>query len=173
MREPDEPLRLVGEQVVVRTIETADLPALEAVMDSPGVKFWWWDFDIAELTTESRDPDTHAFVIERAGEVVGYIQFSEEASLQYRFAGIDISLHDDAQGRGLGRDAVRTLARYLIEERGHHRLTIDPALANTRAIHCYERVGFRRVGVLREYEKGADGTWHDGLLMEMLAGELR
>jgi aminoglycoside 6'-N-acetyltransferase len=173
MREPTEPLRLVGEQVVVRTIETADLRALEAVMDSPGVKFWWWDFDIGELTAESRDPDTYPLVIEHAGDVVGYIQFSEEVSLQYRFAGIDISLHDDAQGRGLGRDAVRTLARYLIDERGHHRLTIDPALANARAIRCYESVGFRTVGVMRQYERGADGTWHDGLLMELLEADLK
>jgi len=32
-------------------------------------------------------------------------------------------------------------------------------------------VGFREVGVMREYERGIDGTWHDGLLMEMLAGD--
>jgi len=63
------------------------------------------------------------------------------------------------------------LARHLFRERGHHRLTIDPALANERAIRAYERVGFRRVGVMREYERGADGSWHDGLLMDLLARE--
>ena len=36
----------------------------------------------------------------------------------------------------------------------------------------YERLGFRRVGVLRQYERGNDGTFHDGLLMELLRGEL-
>jgi aminoglycoside 6'-N-acetyltransferase len=34
-------------------------------------------------------------------------------------------------------------------------------------------VGFRPVGVMRRYERGPDGVWHDGLLMDMLAGELR
>jgi aminoglycoside 6'-N-acetyltransferase len=29
------------------------------------------------------------------------------------------------------------------------------------------------VGVMRAYERGDDGTWHDGLLMDLLAGELR
>ena len=63
-----------------------------------------------------------------------------------------------------------TLLRYLIDERGHHRVTIDPAVANARAIHVYERVGFRRVGVMRKYERSsADGTWHDNLLMDLLA----
>ena len=52
-------------------------------------------------------------------------------------------------------------------------LTIDPATDNEAAIRAYERVGFRKVGVMRSYELGPDGTWHDGLLMELLAGELR
>jgi aminoglycoside 6'-N-acetyltransferase len=34
-------------------------------------------------------------------------------------------------------------------------------------------MGFKRVGVMRLYERGPDGTFHDGLLMDLLAGELR
>ena len=44
-------------------------------------------------------------------------------------------------------------------------------MANTRAVHVYERLGFRRVGTLREYERVAGGSWRDALLMELLAGE--
>ena len=90
----------------------------------------------------------------------------------YRHAGIDIALREQWQGEGLGPDAVRTLARFLIDERHHHRLIIDPAAHNTNAIKAYERVGFRAVGVMRRYERAPDGTWHDGLLMDMLAEEL-
>ncbi|MDX6639590.1 MAG: hypothetical protein QOF12_601, partial [Solirubrobacteraceae bacterium] len=57
-------------------------------------------------------------------------------------------------------------------ERGHHRITIDPALANARAIRCYEAVGFRPVGVTRRSERAPDGSWEDGLLMELLAEDL-
>lgn len=64
-------------------------------------------------------------------------------------------------------------ARYLIDVRGHHRLTIDPAAANQQAIRAYEKVGFRKVGILRRYQLFPDGTWQDGLLMEILADELR
>jgi len=63
--------------------------------------------------------------------------------------------------------------RYLFDERGHHRITIDPALANVRAIGAYEKVGFKRIGVGRRYEMGLDGTFHDNLLMDMLAEDLR
>jgi aminoglycoside 6'-N-acetyltransferase len=166
-------IRITGERVVVRSVTDADLPALELVMACPGVRAWWWDFEIGKFAATVRDPDLCALVIELDGAVIGYMQFSEEESIQYHFASVDLSLHDDYQGHGLGSDAVRTLARYLFEVRGRHRLTIDPARSNERAIRCYERVGFRPVGVLREYERAADGTWHDGLLMDLIAAELR
>jgi len=64
------------------------------------------------------------------------------------------------------------VARRLIEEDGHHRITIDPAADNEHAISAYEKVGFRRVGTMRRYQRMSDGTWIDGLLMELLADEL-
>ena len=67
---------------------------------------------------------------------------------------------------------MRAVLTYLIDDLGHHRVIIDPAVENERAIHVYEKLGFRRVGVMRRYERGADGEWHDGLLMELLAEEL-
>jgi aminoglycoside 6'-N-acetyltransferase len=67
---------------------------------------------------------------------------------------------------------VLTLARHLVRDRGHHRLVIDPAAENERAIRAFERVGFRRVGVQRKVELAEDGSWRDGLLMDMLAEEL-
>jgi aminoglycoside 6'-N-acetyltransferase len=57
--------------------------------------------------------------------------------------------------------------------RGHHRLTIDPSAENARAIRTYTSLGFRPVGLLRAYERWRDGSWHDGLLMDLLADDLR
>jgi len=69
--------------------------------------------------------------------------------------------------------AVRTVCRHLIEDRDHHRIVIDPAEANSRAIRCYEAVGFRRVGVLRRYWwDHAEQSWADGLLLDLLADDL-
>ncbi len=126
--------------------------------------------DEAGLREIADDPG--AFCIVDGGEVAGLIQYYEEDEPDYRHAGMDIALRSDHHGRGLGREALVTLARYLIDVRGHHRLVIDPAAANERAIASYRRVGFRPVGIMRRYERGPDGTWHDGLLMDLLAEEL-
>jgi aminoglycoside 6'-N-acetyltransferase len=97
------------------------------------------------------------------------IQFWEEHEPKYRHAGIDLFLDPALHGRGLGTEAVRQVVRLLIEERGHHRITIDPAADNAAAIRAYEKAGFKPVGVMRRYERDVGGTgWHDGLLMELV-----
>jgi aminoglycoside 6'-N-acetyltransferase len=76
------------------------------------------------------------------------------------------------RGQGIGTEAIGLLTRFLFERRGHHRITIYPAAANAQAIRCYTKVGFRPVGVMRQYERGGDGRFHDGLLMDLLKEEL-
>ena len=73
-------------------------------------------------------------VIEVDHDVAGGIQYYEESDPMYRHAGIDIYLSGARQGRGLGAEAIALLVRFLIDERRHHRLIIDPAAANARAI---------------------------------------
>ena len=119
------------------------------------------------------DPDAVVFTVLVDGAARGLVQYSEEPTPMYRHAGIDIFLDQAVHGRGIGRAAVWHIADLLIRERGHHRLVIDPAADNTAAIRCYASVGFRPVGIMRAYERGLDGTWHDGLLMDLLADELR
>ena len=167
----DDP-ELRGELVVLRRVEAGDREALRAILADPEVRRWWGPEDLETAVADLYDDDAHGFAILDGAEIVGYIQYAEENEPDYRHAGIDIFLGPFGRGRGFGPDAVRTVARYLFDVRGHHRLTIDPAASNERAIAVYERVGFRRVGVMRSYERGQDGEFHDGLLMDMLRGEL-
>jgi aminoglycoside 6'-N-acetyltransferase len=158
---------------VLRPLTEADLPAMAAIQAQPSVAARWGEPNDADLRAKQDGTEgVVAYAIELEGDVVGLIEYQEEDDPMYRRAGIDIFLSEDVQGRGLGTDAVRTLARYLVHDRGHHRLTIDPAADNVAAIRAYEKVGFRPVGVMRQYERLPGGDWHDGLLMDLLADEL-
>ncbi|MEV7544638.1 GNAT family protein [Streptomyces sp. NPDC089915] len=166
---------LRGSSVVLRPTLTEDVPALAAIRAAPEVRARWRGGDDleAEIAGDLEDPGTVCLTIRDGERIIGMIQWYSEDEPDYRHAGIDLFLDPAVHGRGLGTDAVRTLARHLIDDRGHHRLVIDPAADNAPAIRCYEKVGFRPVGIMRQYERGPDGTWHDGLLMDLLAPELK
>ncbi|MEV4415632.1 GNAT family protein [Catellatospora sp. NPDC049609] len=165
---------LHGDRVTLRPAGPADVDRLAAIRAAPEVHVRWQGEDLAaEIADDLDDPDLELLVVEHDGRVVGAIQWSEESDAMYRHAGMDLYLDPAVHGRGLGSDAVRTLARHLIDEVGHHRLVIDPAADNMAAIACYAKVGFQPVGVMRRYELGPDGTWHDGLLMDLLPEDLR
>ena len=173
-------------RLLLRPTTLADVPALAAILAEPEVGRWWVGYDAARVRTDLvDDDDVITWTIEvgargpgmpgsaPAGSmVVGAIQASEESEPDYRHAGIDLFLSAAVQGQGVGPAAIRLVAAWLIDVRGHHRLTIDPAADNAAAIRAYGKVGFAPVGTMRRYERGADGTWHDGLLMELLADEL-
>ena len=160
-----------GDRVLLRPIAETDRARVREILGTPEVARWWGEPDRETEGLFAVEEGFASYVIELDGVTVGVIQSSEELDPLYRHAGIDIGVHPDFHGRGLGTDALRALARHLFAQ-GHHRLTIDPAAANEAAIRVYTKVGFRPVGVLRDYERAPDGTWHDGLLRDLRAGEL-
>ena len=164
---------LHGPRVTLRPVREDDAPALHALLTEPAVARWWHEWDEARVRRDLIEQDEeHVNVIEARGRASPGCGWCYEESDEYKHAALDISLATAHQGQGLGPEALRLVITYLIEERGHHRLTIDPAAHNDRAIRAYAKLGFKPVGILRRYERAADGSWHDGLLMDLLADEL-
>lgn len=159
-----------GEHVTLEPLEPVHFPALRRILATPEVQRRWRAAD----TWPDDGSDARRFAVLHDEQVIGLVQYGEEADPEYRHASVDIFLDPSVHGRGLGRDAVRALVLHLIRDRGHHRVSIDPAVDNEPAIRCYTAVGFRPVGVMRQYEQDPDGEgWHDNLLMDLLAEELQ
>ena len=169
-------VELHGDVVTLRTADRADIPRLAEIRSTPEVyRFWRGGDDMVAAVEEDfaeEEDGVVAYVIVYDGAVVGWIQWGSEEEPDYRHAHMDIYVDPAFHGRGIGTDALRTLARHLFVDHGYHRLEIDPAADNAAAIHCYTKVGFQPVGITRQSERGPDGTWHDGLLMDLLAHEL-
>ncbi|MFL5884536.1 MAG: GNAT family N-acetyltransferase [Thermoleophilaceae bacterium] len=150
----------------IRPLAHDDEDALLHIHRTPEVVRWWGEPD-ADFPWD--EPEGTRFTIEVDGAVAGLIQFWEETDPRYRHAAIDLFLEPSLHGQGLGTEAVRQIVRHLHEELGHHRITIDPAADNAAAIRAYEKAGFRRVGVMRAYERDVEGeAWHDGVLIEVV-----
>jgi aminoglycoside 6'-N-acetyltransferase len=166
MEGPDVVLR--GERVSLRRPRPGELAEIAAAIAADPEAAAWWSTDPAKNLRWIEDPASWELIIESDSRIVGVLLVTEEEDPDYRNAAIDITLVGESIGKGLGPDSLRTIATYLFAERGHHRLTIDPAAANARAVRAYEKAGFRRVGLMRQYQRGPDGAWTDGLLMDML-----
>lgn len=157
--------------LVLRPLAHGDEAELRRIHATPEVSRWW---DAPEENFPWDEPESTRYTIEVDGRIAGLIQYWEEPDPKYRHAGIDVFVDPAVRGRGVGTEAIRKVIRLLIDERGHHRITIDPAAENLAAIRAYEKVGFKPVGITRRSELGSDGrSWHDGLLMDLLAGEER
>jgi aminoglycoside 6'-N-acetyltransferase len=159
-------LLLQGERLQLRPATLDDVEAILEIVTEPEVARWWGECDADEVRTDL--PGSFAIVVD--GVVRGWLLVAEEVDPNYRHVGFDIALATAVHGKGYGPEALRVAISHFIA-RGHHRFTIDPAAANGRAIRAYGSVGFRPVGVMRDYERSLDGTWHDGLLMDLLAAE--
>lgn len=150
-----------------------DVEALVRIRNETEVAWRWGVAGIEREVGEGFVGTDAGFVVEVDGKVAGAIQYGEEEDPMYRHANMDVFLAFSRHNQGLGAETIRLLARHLFEVRGHHRLTIDPTADNAAAFRAYEKVGFRPVGIMRDYERGLDGAFHDGLLMDMLEVEPR
>lgn len=170
--------RLDGPRVVLLPLAQDHAEAVRAIQATPEVSARWPDDEGFPLHDE---PDATRFVVMLRDPAApdgvaplprGLVQYGEEETPDYRHASIDVFLDPRLHGHGYGREVVAVVAAHLIDDRHHHRITIDPAADNAAAIACYAAVGFRPVGVMRQYERGPDGRFHDGLLMDLIADEL-
>jgi aminoglycoside 6'-N-acetyltransferase len=154
-------------RVLLSPTTVADGPALRAIHAAEEVAMWW--DDPAPDFPDLDDDELELFTIRHDGEIAGMIQVYEETDPKYRYAALDLFVAPAHQRQGIGTAAIRLLLEELFERRGHHRITIDPAVGNAAAIECYGKLGFEPVGVLHRAERDRDGQgWHDQLLMELV-----
>src|SRR5436305_1574376 len=125
---PPADLALRGPRVLLRPGTARDAPLLHDIRCDPEVERWWREADPLETIAAelAGAGDEVVLVIQVGGEVAGAIQFYEQNEPDYRHAAIDIYLAARLQRQGLGPEAIRLLATYLIDVLGHHRLTTDP-----------------------------------------------
>lgn len=83
---------------------------------------------------------------------------------------IYIFLGNDYVGKGYGTDSMKVFLNFIFNEMNLHKVKLTVFSFNTRAIKCYENVGFKVEGILRS-ELYKDGKYHDLVVMGILKEE--
>lgn len=70
----------------------------------------------------------------------------------------------NSRGKGYGTQIMLAALKFAFEELKLHKVTLGVFDFNTSAIKCYEKVGFKQEGILRDARKNGDEYWN---LIEM------
>lgn len=175
---------LSGELVELRPFREEDLPGMAAALADPEVLVLTGsvhspeeaigrpavldDVGLAWYRSRADAPGRiDLAVVDRAdGSCVGEVVLNDydaaNASCNFR-----VLIGRRGRDRGLGTDATRLLVEYGLHGLGLHRIELSVYSFNPRALHVYEKVGFRREGVRREAFRYGE-EWHDVITMSIL-----
>ena len=172
---------LIGKRVYLRALEKEDLIY---------IRKWSNDPEIRKLTGEvasisQADADRFleriyndntrkwfVIVIKENDRVIG------EAGLLRMFHAwrtTDISIiigEKDAWGKGYGTEAILLLIDYVFRRLNFHRVAIGVVSFNEKAIHFWEKVGFKKEGIQRDGYY-YNHKYHDFVMMSILEDEFR
>lgn len=164
-------MELVRGRIRLKRLTVEDLPQMVVWNCDDEVQFYV-DCDLpgnlGELKqwyeTSSSDPNYRIYAIQTlAGETIGDLELDHicwskrEAELRIRIGVKDL------WGQGYGREAIRLILEDLLVAKKFVRIYLRVYYFNERAIRCYSRIGFRRVGIL----KRNCPQWKNIILMEI------
>jgi RimJ/RimL family protein N-acetyltransferase len=170
---------LVGERVYLRPLERADAPAFVAWMNDPEVTRFLLAYRPINLRSEeefidrantAEDGLVLGIVLKDGDRLVGATGL-HPIDFRCRKAGFGISIGDkSAWGKGHGTEATRMIVAHAFETLNLNRVWLHVFEYNERGIRTYEKVGFRREGVLRQ-DTYRDGRYWDAIAMALLREE--
>ncbi len=131
---------------MIRPASESDIGLLVAWHADPEVaRYWDWEtFTDVEMLQRLTRSDVDPYIVLEEGQPVGYLQAWLDGDTSDE-RGLDMFLAPDARNRGLGPDAARALARWLLTVGGVSRVTVDPYASNERGVRAWTKAGFRLV----------------------------
>lgn len=178
----DIPDVIDGGAVILRPLTRHDRPRIHRWLNDPAVMPYWSGLDRPVSEPESAEwverflrenASLRCFVIETPERAVGFIELSRYPGHHNygHLAEIDVCIGEPSEWEhGYGSAALTTLLRWLFTGADIQRAFLQPRASNKRALHVYEKVGFRREGVLRRADY-TDGEYHDTVMMAAIRDE--
>ncbi|MCH5287702.1 MAG: GNAT family N-acetyltransferase [Christensenellaceae bacterium] len=168
-------MKIETERLTLRPFETADAPALQAILgDAETMAFMEPPYDLARTEAFLRDfcigrQGAVAAALRETGQVIGYLLFNPLEAGIYELGWI---INRGCWRQGYAYEAVSALIRYAFEELGAHKLmaeTIDPV----RSAGLMRKLGMRLEGVQRQQVRDQEGRWQDMQLYGLLRSEYK
>lgn len=171
---------LIGKKTYLRPVEATDARLIQTWHNDPEIRrfarlgelpvtYAKEDEDIK--TAKDSDQEIYLMIVEKSSDhSIGFIRLNFIDSVS-RNMWLRLIIGDaEARGRNLAEDAVRCVIEWLFHEQNVHRITLETYASNMRAMRFFEKLGFRKEGVLREAVY-ADGKYYDIVTLGILSTE--
>lgn len=120
---------------------------------------------------ETSDPGfERLFMVEADGEIIGHCGIDDIDSHDQRAEIFFLIGIEDARGKGIGKEIGRLLLENAFRKMDLNSLYATAAVENEASIRILEHLGFKRIGIRREYNKIGD-KFVDEVLFDMLKEE--
>ena len=166
----DTALPITGPLVTLRASRADDLAPLTAILDEPEVSFWWVGYTPERVQAEFIDDNANVRIIEVDGECAGAMYVLRGPDAEYPTTVMHLFIGTRFRGRRIGEEALALAIRAEFAD-GITRITLDPNVNNDGAIRSYERLGFRPIGVLRDYQVRPGGHLEDALFLDLTCSD--
>lgn len=163
---------LKGKQVTIRTMEAADLNAVKAINDDPGVRAnvvgWGWPNSEAEMSrwfSTSQGGGTHRWIVEdddaRPVGVTGL--WDVDMQSRHALTALKLGGRHDVRGRGFGTDAIKLVMAFAFYDVGLNRLYSSILSSNAASLRVYvDKCGWTREGLSRQH------VWRHGGFVDLI-----
>jgi RimJ/RimL family protein N-acetyltransferase len=170
---------LIGRSVYLRPLEREDAALVQPWMNDPDVNRTMRTHGPLSLCAEQAYIDkllqnehacTAVIVRRDVDQAIGLCGL-HQIDFQQRHCIFGITIGDkDAWGMGFGTEATFLMVQHAFETMNLNRVALQVYEYNQRGLRAYEKVGFRKEGVLRQ-ENYREGRYWDTILMAMLRQE--
>lgn len=161
-----EPLKL-------KVLEKADVAFLYRLYNEPTVMNYWFEeaYHAIETIEENidkykNDSTMRRFILQKDNQPLGLVALYDISPIHQK-AEFAIMLDPSQQGNGYALPATLSTVNYAFRTLNLHKLYLIVDEQNERAIHVYEKAGFKQEAVLKE-EYFIDGSYHNVVYMSIL-----
>lgn len=176
-----EPVFFIGKQVQLRAVEPEDLEVMYEMENDPMA----WDvsnytvpysrYALRQYIESSQcdmfaDRQVRLMIVRREdGMIVGTIDITDFMPMHMR-GEVGIAVRRQFQRHGYASEALELLCDYAFRFLSLKQLIVHVAVDNTSSLRLFERGGFERCGVLRQWWRMGD-EFKDVVLMQRLRQE--
>jgi [ribosomal protein S5]-alanine N-acetyltransferase len=170
---------ILGEKLYLRPLDADDAPVMQPWVNDPEVTrnlSVWRPMQVRDelefIERSQRDSNGIVLgIVPRASDRLIGTAGLHRIDWKNRSAGFGIEIGvKEEWGKGFGAEATRLMVKHAFETMNLHRVWLQVYEFNLRGIRCYERAGFQREGVHRQF-LFADGRYWDALTMAVLREE--